>query len=540
MGGRDFDEESGLSVVVENLAKPGGNSGASFRPGFILTHMSGVREQAAQEQRSKTFYLETFGCQMNVHDSEKVVGTLVQQGYRQVETVEQADLILYNTCSIRDKAEQKVFHRLADYKKLHAQGKKFGVLGCVAQQEGEKIFERAPHVSLVCGSASYQNLPQMLVQLENASGPAERAIPRAAGENAALRDDALVEKASDSGLGIRDLVRITGLDDRQTDKCFETEFTARTNPHRGYITIIEGCDKFCAYCVVPFTRGKERSRTSDSVLLEARQMADLGYTEIQLLGQNVNSYKDPAGKCSFAELLAAVGEVPGIRRVRFTTSHPRDFGRDIVDAIDAVPSLCNHVHLPVQSGSTRVLDAMQRLYTREEYLERIGWIKAAKRDIAITTDVIVGFPGETESEFEETLTLLEEVGYDGVFSFKYSPRPNTPAVTLDDPIPDQEKAYRLEVLMAKQRELQITRNKRYIGTILDVMVEGRNEARQQWIGRTSQNKTLNLTAPVEVKLEPGSYVSVLVAGSFPNSLVGEFRSSERMEVPAHPSNMIVP
>src|ERR1700720_398754 len=288
------------------------------------------------DSAQKTFYLETFGCQMNAHDSEKVVGTLVSEGYRQVQTVAEAELVLYNTCSIRDKAEQKVFNRLSDYKKFYKQGKRFGVLGCVAQQEGEKIFERAPYVSLVCGSASYRNLPQMLVQLE------------AGGQ------------------------RVTGLDDRLTDECFETEFTARTNPHRGYITIIEGCDKFCAYCVVPYTRGKERSRTSASVLNEARQLADLGYTEIQLLGQNVNSYKDPAGKKSFAELLVALAEVVGIRRVRFTTSHPRDFGRDIVDAIDAVPALCDHVHLPVQSGSTRVLDAMQRLYTCDQYLERIS------------------------------------------------------------------------------------------------------------------------------------------------------------------------
>ncbi len=433
----------------------------------------------------KTFYLETFGCQMNVHDSEKVIGTLVHEGYRQVQTVEQADLILYNTCSIRDKAEQKVFHRLADYKKLLAQGKKFGVLGCVAQQEGEKIFERAPHVSMVCGSASYRNLPQMLIQIE-------------AGKQ-----------------------RVTGLDDRETDECFETEFTARTNPHRGYITIIEGCDKFCAYCVVPFTRGKERSRTSDSVLAEARQMADLGYSEIQLLGQNVNSYKDPEGKKTFAELLAAVGEVAGIRRVRFTTSHPRDFGRDIVDAIDTVPTLCDHVHLPVQSGSDRVLNAMQRLYTREQYLERIAWIKSARRRISITSDIIVGFPGETEEDFCETLSLLDDVGYDAVFSFKYSPRPNTPSLGLEDAIPDQEKSRRLEILMSKQKEIQITRYKRYIGDILEVMVEGKNEARQQWIGRTSHNKTLNFSAPGESRLEAGTYVKVKATRSFPNSLLGE-------------------
>jgi tRNA-2-methylthio-N6-dimethylallyladenosine synthase len=490
--------------------------------------MSGV----SPKQGQKTFYLETFGCQMNVHDSEKVVGTLVQEGYRQVETVDEADLILYNTCSIRDKAEQKVFHRLADYKKLQAEGKKFGVLGCVAQQEGEKIFERAPHVSLVCGSASYRKLPEMLVQLEASSAedassrsaafsPEARGISR--GAEPEIHSSPLTAHSSsrDSRVRTQDLIRITGLDDRETDQCFETDFTARNNPHRGYITIIEGCDKFCAYCVVPFTRGKERSRTSDSVLREAHQMADLGYTEIQLLGQNVNSYKDPAGKRSFAELLAAVGEVPGIRRVRFTTSHPRDFGRDIVEAIDAVPSLCDHVHLPVQSGSTRVLDAMQRLYSREQYLERISWIKAAKRDIAITTDVIVGFPGETEAELSQTLTLLEEVGYDGVFSFKYSPRPNTPAVALDDAIPDEEKARRLDVLMARQKEIQTARNKSYIGRSIEVMIEAHNEARNQWVGRTSQHKTLNFTAAPGATLAVGSYATVRVTGSFPNSLLGE-------------------
>jgi tRNA-2-methylthio-N6-dimethylallyladenosine synthase len=458
----------------------------------------------------KTFYLETFGCQMNVHDSEKVIGTLVHEGYRQVQTVEEAGLVLYNTCSIRDKAEQKVFNRLNDYKKYQKQGKKFGVLGCVAQQEGEKIFERAPWVSLVCGSASYRNLPKMLAELETAE-------PQRA-----------QEETRSSKLAAQSLVRITGLDDRETDACFETEFTARTNPHRGYITIIEGCDKFCSYCVVPFTRGKERSRTSESVLAEARQMADLGYTEVQLLGQNVNSYKDPSGEFSgtkktFAELLAAVGELPGIRRVRFTTSHPRDFGRDIIDAIDAVPTLCDHVHLPVQSGSDRVLNAMQRLYSREQYLERITWMKSAKRDISITSDIIVGFPGETEEDFAETLSLLDEVGYDAVFAFKYSPRPNTPSLALEDAIPDEEKIRRLEVVNLHQRALQTASYKKYIGTICEVMIEGRNDARAQWMGRTSQNKTLNFTTPdspaPEMKI--GTYVPVRATVSFPNSLLGE-------------------
>ncbi len=419
----------------------------------------------------KTFYIETFGCQMNFHDSEKVVGTLISEGYAQVQREEEADLILYNTCSIRDKAEQKVFHRLNDFKKLRKEGKRFAVLGCVAQQEGEKIFERAPHVSLVAGSASYRNLPEMLVQIESGSD------------------------------------RVTGLDDRQTDQAFETEFTARTNPHRGYITIIEGCDKFCAYCVVPYTRGKERSRTSHSVLDEARRMADAGYTEIQLLGQNVNSYRDPAGKKSFAELLTAVGGLPGMRRVRFTTSHPRDFTKDIVDAIDAVPTLCDHVHLPVQSGSSRVLESMFREYTREQYLERISWMKSTRnRELSITTDVIVGFPGETEAEFGETLGLLDEVGYDGVFSFKYSPRPNTPALQYADSIPDAEKSRRLQILQEHQRELQRASYRRHLGHTLEVMVEGKNAARGQIIGRTSQNKTLNFVVNGQPEPSIGEYV----------------------------------
>jgi tRNA-2-methylthio-N6-dimethylallyladenosine synthase len=437
----------------------------------------------------KTFYLETFGCQMNVHDSEKVIGTLMQEGYSQVQTVDEAGLILYNTCSIRDKAEQKVFHRLQDFRRLRREGKKFGVLGCVAQQEGEQIFARAPHVDLVCGSASYNNLPQLLAQL-------------------------------DAGR------RATGLDDRQTELTFETEFTARSNPHRGYITIIEGCDKFCAFCVVPYTRGKERSRTSDSVLAEARRMAGQGFTEIQLLGQNVNSYRDPSQKASFAELLIATANIPGLRRIRFTTSHPRDFTPDIVAAIESEPALCNHVHLPVQSGSSHVLKAMAREYTREQYLERIGWMKAAGRDISLTTDIIVGFPGETETDFEDTLGLLREVGYDSLFAFKYSPRPNTPAVDYPDRLPEEEKGRRLSKLQEIQREISTGRNSRHLGEICDVLVEGRNETRKQWIGRTMQNKVLNFSGvPAQSEnLSPGMYVSVLVTATFPNSLAGEMVS----------------
>jgi tRNA-2-methylthio-N6-dimethylallyladenosine synthase len=431
----------------------------------------------------KTFYIETFGCQMNAHDSEKVIGTLLATGYNQVETPEEANYVFYNTCSIRDKAEQKVFNRLQNFKRI-GKDKVFAVLGCVAQQEGAKIFERAPHVSLVAGSASYTRLPEMLVQLE-------------AGHK-----------------------RITGLSLDTTDT-FDTPLTRRDNPHRAYITIIEGCDKNCSYCVVPFTRGPERSRTGASVIEEATRLADSGYTEIQLLGQNVNSYRDPSpAGWDFATLLDRVGEVPGIRRVRFTTSHPRDFVKPIIDAIDGNPNLCNHVHLPVQSGSDRILDGMQRLYTRDQYMERIAWMKAARRPIAITTDIIVGFPGETEKDFEATLDLLDQVQYDSLFAFKYSPRPNTGALALEDHIPEEEKVRRLTVLNERQRAIQIRCNAELIGNVEEVHVENRHKSLDQWNGRTSQNKMLNFTGMADADLV-GRYVPVRVTRSGPHSLTGE-------------------
>jgi tRNA-2-methylthio-N6-dimethylallyladenosine synthase len=450
---------------------------------------------------AKTFYIETFGCQMNVHDSEKVAGTLLRSGYTQVAAPEQADLVLYNTCSIREKAAQKVFTRLNEQRPSRSQWRegvgwvkpqKFGVLGCVAQQEGEAIFDAAPHVSLVAGSASYSKLPELMARLE-------------AGER-----------------------RVTGLS-LDTDQTFDTQFTARDNPFRAYITIIEGCDKHCAYCVVPFTRGPERSRTSGSVLDEARRIADAGYTEIQLLGQNVNSYRDPSpARLSFAELLGAVAEVPGIRRVRFTTSHPRDFTREIVEAMDRHPVLCNHVHLPVQSGSTDLLRRMQREYTREEYLERIAWIRAARRPISITTDIIVGFPGEREADFEQTITLLDEVGYDSVFSFQYSPRPNTAALALDDVIPEEEKGKRLRILQERQRQIQMERYQALVGTVQEVLVEGSSRreaeaAKVQWKGRTTENMILNFTVPPNRQdtVNAGDYWLARVLRAGPNSLIGE-------------------
>jgi len=420
---------------------------------------------------------------MNDHDSEKVAGVLLARGYRPVDSPDAAQVIFYNTCSIREKAAQKVFSRLGQFKAGQDAGKVIGVLGCVAQQEGEEIFERAPWVSLVCGSASYRKLPELLAQIEEGNR------------------------------------RVTGLD-TDTDETFETEVTRRDHPFRAYLTIIEGCDKKCAFCVVPYTRGPERSRSSASVLDEVRRLGDLGYSEVQLLGQTVNSYRDPSPRrVSFAELLDAVGRVPGIRRVRFTTSHPRDFGADIVQAMDANPALAEHVHLPVQSGSTRVLRAMQRTYTREEYLEKIALIRNARRSIGITTDIIVGFPGETEADFEETLSLMDTVQYDGAFSFKYSPRPNTPALRLDDPIPEEEQGRRLAILQERQRQIQTRRNEALVGQVFEVLVEGKSRRENQWAGHTSSNRVLNFSSPAENLL--GEYAQVRVTRAGPNSLVGE-------------------
>ena len=428
----------------------------------------------------QTFYIETFGCQMNVHDSEKVAGLLMARGYQPATSAEDADLVFLNTCSIREKAEQKVYSRLGQLKAGTRAGKKLvGVLGCMAQLAGEQIFEQAPYISLVCGSASYRKLPELLLQINT-----DR--------------------------------RVTSL--TYDDAAFETEFSRRNNPYRAYITIIEGCDKACAYCVVPFTRGPERSRASVSILDEVCHLVDAGYTEVHLLGQNVNSYRDPGPRrMSFATLLAAVGEVPGIRRVRFTSSHPRDFNPDIVAAIDAHPTLCDHIHLPVQSGSTPVLHRMQREYTREQYLAKIALIRSARRVISISTDIIVGFPGETERDFEATLSLLSEVGFDAVFSFKYSPRPNTPALALKGQVPEEEKGRRLMLLQEYQRQIQQARNQTLVGQIFEVLAEDYNPRQQQYVGRTTTNRVVNFTA-AQVKL--GGYCSVHVTRAGAHSLVG--------------------
>lgn len=479
-----------FDIGLERLTGPG-LSGTRHAQEPATPETVTYNDLAPPERRALgdgTFFLETFGCQMNEHDSEKVAGVLLARGYRQVEKPESASVILYNTCSIREKAAQKVFSRLGEYRTSRKDGQIIGVLGCVAQQEGEEIFHRAPWVSLVCGSASYRKLPEMIAQLE-------------AGHS-----------------------RVTGLD-TDTDETFETEVTRRDNPWRAYLTIIEGCDKACSYCVVPFTRGPERSRASASILKEVRELADLGYTEVQLLGQTVNSYADPsANPVRFSELLVAVSEVPGIRRVRFTTSHPRDFGKDIVEAIESVPAICNHVHLPVQSGSTTILRAMQRTYTRDEYLEKIALIRTANRPIAITTDIIVGFPGETEKDFEETLSLMDQVRFDGAFTFKYSPRPNTSSLRMADTISEEEKSRRLAILMEKQREIQEGLNAARVGKTFELLVSAKSRRENQWSGYTTDHKVVNFSSRRQELL--GDYVQVKINSAGANNLVGEESHSD--------------
>jgi tRNA-2-methylthio-N6-dimethylallyladenosine synthase len=465
--------------------------GKSFDIGIDEVRATGVACNVQTELRppdagapanGKSFFIETFGCQMNVHDAEKVAGVFLARGYRPAESIAEADVMLYNTCSIREKAAQKVFSRLGAWRGI-ADGKIIGVIGCLAQQEGEEIFERAPWVSLVCGSASYRKLPELVAELESGG---RRVM----------------------GLGL------------DTNETFETEVTRRDNPLRAYITIIEGCDYACSYCVVPHTRGPERSRASDAVLKEARRLAEAGYTEIQLLGQTVNSYRDPSPrKLKFAELLCEVAAISGIRRVRFTTSHPNDFDRQIVAAIDTTPQLCDHIHLPVQSGSTRILQAMRRTYSRDEYLEKISWIRAARRPISVTSDIIVGFPGESESDFEETLSLLDKVGYDGVYAFTYSPRPNTTAKSMPDAIAEEEKSNRLAILQDRQRQIQIARNEKLVGATFEIMVDTHHAARSQWAGRTSSNLIVNFSSPHSNLL--GEYVQARITRAAPFSLVGE-------------------
>jgi tRNA-2-methylthio-N6-dimethylallyladenosine synthase len=451
------------------------------------------------------YLVETFGCQMNQHDSERMAGLLEQAGYERTEDDRDADVIVINTCSVREKAEEKLYTRLGEIRMM---GEETGarpivaVAGCVAQQEGEKLLGKTNgHViDVLIGTQSLKRLPMLVSEVRGASRETReesRNAPRA------------------SHLAPR--VDLNPYD----DVSFPLGIAKRDDPHRAYVTIIEGCNEFCAFCVVPYTRGNERMRMTGDIVAEVRQAADTGAKEVQLLGQIVNHYQAPDDPgCDFAELLSRVNDVPGIERIRFASPHPRHVTPRMIQAMRDLPKVCRHLHLPVQSGSTRVLGGMRRRHTRDEYLELLGQLRETMPDIALSTDMIVGFPGETVEDFQETMTLTQAARYHSMYSFKYSPRPNTLALKrMPDDVPEDEKTRRIIALQALQRSIQGELFDASVGRLEPVLVDATSR-RREWelSGRTSGNTVVNFPG------EPswvGQIVPVRITGANPNSLRGE-------------------
>jgi tRNA-2-methylthio-N6-dimethylallyladenosine synthase len=414
---------------------------------------------------ARKYLIETFGCQMNVHDSERMAGLLEQAGYEATAEAADADVVVINTCSVRERAEDKLYTRLGELRVLAAeQGRHpiVAVAGCVAQQEGSTILKRSPGVAdVIVGTQAIRRLPMMVEQ-----AAADR----------------------------RPVINLDPFD----DVTFPLGVTRRNDPVKAYVTIIEGCNEFCSFCVVPYTRGNERMRPKADILAEVREAAAEGRREVQLLGQIVNHYAAPDDRaCDFRGLLEAVHAVDGIERIRFASAHPRHVSARFLETMARLPQVCRHLHLPVQSGSTRVLDAMRRRYTRDSYLELIGHIRESLPDVALSTDMIVGFPGETAAEFDETLTLTAAVRFHSMFSFKYSPRPNTLAdKRLADDVHEDEKTRRIVALQALQREIQSALNEQLVGQTVDVLVDAVSRRREvELSGRTSTNIVVNLPGP---------------------------------------------
>jgi tRNA-2-methylthio-N6-dimethylallyladenosine synthase len=416
----------------------------------------------------RKYLIETFGCQMNFHDSERMASLLEQAGYEATVEAADADLVVINTCSVREHAEDKLYTRLGELRELAASAGHdpvVAVAGCVAQQEGAAIFKRSPGVAdLVVGTQALRRLPM-------------------------LADQAFAERSQ----------RLLDLNPYD-DVTFPLGIMRRRDPVKAYITIIEGCNEFCSFCVVPYTRGHERMRPKADILAEIREAARSGHREVQLLGQIVNHYHapdDPA--CRFAELLEAIHDVEGIDRIRFASPHPRHVDARFLNAMRDLPKVCRHLHLPVQSGSSRMLDAMRRRYSREEYLDLVARVRETIRGVAISTDMIVGFPGETEADFDETMTLTGAVQYHSMFSFKYSPRPNTLAdKRFPDDVPEAEKTRRIVALQALQRDIQAAINERMVGTVEPVLVDAGSRRRESEVsGRTSTNVVVNLPGLAE-------------------------------------------
>ena len=422
----------------------------------------------------KNVFIYTFGCQMNVHDSEKMLGTLAGAGYVSTENPEDADLIIFNTCAIREKAEQKFYSQLGRTKALKRKNKnlKIAVAGCVAQDAQQKIFRRAPFVDYIFGPQNVSRINEFLSK--------EREI--ATGDN----PDIATEELSAS----------------------------RQSRFRAWVSIMYGCNNFCSYCIVPYTRGREISRPVSSILSEMRDLVSKGYKEVTLLGQNVNSYRSDGG---FVDLLRAIDAL-GMNRVRFVTSHPRDFSADLIRAISKLPSICEHIHLPVQSGSDPVLKAMNRGYHYEEYLEKISLLRDSIPGIAITTDIIVGFPGETDNDFNSTIRALKEIEFDGVFAFKYSRRKGTRASEMPGQIPDTLKSERLTEVLLVQEEITCRINKKYEKSVQEVLIEGTSDSDGQMLtGRTRTNKIVTIPDSGE---KPGILIPVRILTARPHSLTG--------------------
>jgi tRNA-2-methylthio-N6-dimethylallyladenosine synthase len=451
---------------------------------------------------ARKYLIETFGCQMNVHDSERMAGLLEQAGFEPAEDAVDADVVVINTCSVRERAEEKLYTRLGELAQIRTaqgHGPIVAVAGCVAQQEGEAIRRRSGGVAdVIVGTQAIRRLPMLVEQATEKKGSGRFSRP---GRTKKLPDP------------IIDL-------DPYEDVTFPLGVTRRSDPVKAYVTIIEGCNEFCSFCVVPYTRGHERMRPKADILAEVREAVAGGRREVQLLGQIVNHYRAPDDPgCDFTGLLEAVHDVPGLERIRFASPHPRHVSDRFLDAMAGLPKICRHLHLPVQSGSTRVLAAMRRRYTRESYLDLIGRIRATVPDVSLSTDMIVGFPGETDADFEETLSLTAAVGFHSMFSFKYSPRPNTLAdLRLADDVHEGEKTRRIVALQALQRTIQVELNEALVGGEVEVLVDGASRRREMELsGRTSQNVVVNLPGPVEWI---GRFVAVRVERAGPYSVWG--------------------
>jgi len=446
----------------------------------------------------KKVYIKTFGCQMNEYDSDKMADVLnAAEGYEPTQDPEQADLILFNTCSVREKAQEKVFSDLGRIKHLKQKGVLIGVGGCVASQEGEAIIQRAPFVDVVFGPQTLHRLPELLAQRAKQARPqVDISFPE-------------IEK-------------------------FDHLPPAKVDGASAFVSIMEGCSKYCSYCVVPYTRGEEVSRPFDDVLVEIAGLADQGVKEVTLLGQNVNAYRgamgDTAEIADFALLLEYVADIPGIERIRYTTSHPNEFTQRLIDAYAKIPQLVNHLHLPVQHGSDRILMAMKRGYTAMEYKSTIRKLRAIRPDISMSSDFIVGFPGETEDDFGKMMKLIDDIGFDSSFSFIFSPRPGTPAANLADDTPHEEKLRRLQHLQAtieaNVRRISASRD----GTVRRILVEGpsrrpgkdeHGQAKAELMGRTECNRIVNFDGGPQGARLVGQMIDVRITQALPHSLRGE-------------------